>query len=37
MNGENVPVNWNNPKPADLNLKYRGCHWDHGDPMAARY
>lgn len=36
-NGENVLVNWNNPKLADLYLKDWKRHWDHSEPAAARY
>ena len=36
-NGENVLVNWNNPKLADVYLKDWKRHWDHSDPVAARY
>jgi len=36
-NGENVLVNWNNPKLAEVYLKDWKRHWDHSDPVAARY
>ena len=36
-NGENVLVNWNNPKLADVYLKDWNRHWDHSDQVAARY
>src|ERR1035437_10264543 len=36
-NGENVLVNWNNPKLADVYLKDWRRHWDHSDPVATRY
>jgi len=36
-NGENVLVNWNNPKLAGVYLKDWKRHWDHSDAVAARY
>jgi phosphatidylserine/phosphatidylglycerophosphate/cardiolipin synthase-like enzyme len=36
-NGENVLVNWNNSKLADVYLKDWTRHWDHSEPVAARY
>jgi len=36
-NGENVLVNWNNPKLADLYLQDWKKHWEHSEPVAARY
>lgn len=36
-NGENVLVNWNNPKLAEVYLKDWKRHWDHSDAVAARY
>ena len=36
-NGENVLVNWNNPKLADVYLKDWKRHWEHSDAVAARY
>jgi len=36
-NAENVLVNWNNPKLAEVYLKDWKRHWDHSDPVAARY
>ena len=36
-NGENVLVNWNNPKLAEVYLKDWKRHWEHSDPVAARY
>lgn len=36
-NGENVLVNWNNPKLADVHLKDWKRHWEHGESVAARY
>ena len=36
-NGENVLVNWNNPKLAEVYLKDWKRHWEHGDAVAARY
>ncbi len=36
-NGENVLVNWNNAKLAEVYLKDWKRHWDHSDPVAARY
>ena len=35
-NGENVLVNWNNPKLAEVYLKDWKRHWDHGESVAAR-
>ncbi len=36
-NGDNVLVNWDNPKLAQVYLKDWKRHWDHSDPVAARY
>jgi phosphatidylserine/phosphatidylglycerophosphate/cardiolipin synthase-like enzyme len=36
-NGENVLVNWNNPKLAEVYLKDWRRHWEHSDAIAARY
>lgn len=36
-NGENVLVNWNNVKLADVYLHDWKRHWDHSEPIAARY
>lgn len=36
-NGENVLVNWTNPKLAEVYLKDWQRHWDHSEPVAARY
>ena len=36
-NGENVLVNWNNPKLAEVYLKDWKRHWEHSEPVAARY
>jgi len=36
-NAENVLVNWDNPKLAEVYLKDWKRHWDHSDPVAARY
>jgi phosphatidylserine/phosphatidylglycerophosphate/cardiolipin synthase-like enzyme len=36
-NAENVLVNWNNPKLAEVYLKDWKRHWDHSEPVAARY
>jgi phosphatidylserine/phosphatidylglycerophosphate/cardiolipin synthase-like enzyme len=36
-NGENVLVNWNNQKLADVYLKDWKRHWEHSDAVAARY
>ncbi len=36
-NAENVLVNWNNPKLAQVYLKDWQRHWDHGEPISARY
>lgn len=36
-NAENVLVNWNNPKLAQVYLKDWQRHWDHSEPIGARY
>ena len=36
-NGENVLVNWDNSKLAEVYLKDWKRHWGHGDAVAARY
>jgi phosphatidylserine/phosphatidylglycerophosphate/cardiolipin synthase-like enzyme len=36
-NGENVLVNWNNAKLAEVYLKDWKRHWEHSDAVAARY
>ena len=36
-NAENVLVNWNNPRLAELYLKDWKKHWDHSEAVAARY
>ena len=36
-NGENVLVNWNNPKLAEAYLKDWKRHWEHSEAVAARY
>src|ERR1035437_1803737 len=36
-NGENVLVNWNNPKLAEVYLNNWKRHWDHSEAVAARY
>ncbi len=36
-NGENVLVNWNNPKLAEVYLKDWKKHWEHSESVAARY
>jgi len=36
-NAENVLVSWNNPKLAEVYLKDWGRHWEHSEPVAARY
>jgi phosphatidylserine/phosphatidylglycerophosphate/cardiolipin synthase-like enzyme len=36
-NGENVLVNWNNTKLAEVYLKNWKRHWDHSEAVAARY
>ena len=36
-NGENVLVNWDNRQLAEVYLKDWQRHWDHSDPVAARY
>ena len=36
-NAENVLVNWNNPKLAELYLRDWQKHWEHSDAVAARY
>jgi phosphatidylserine/phosphatidylglycerophosphate/cardiolipin synthase-like enzyme len=36
-NGENVLVNWNNPKLAEVYLKDWTKHWEHSEAVSARY
>jgi phosphatidylserine/phosphatidylglycerophosphate/cardiolipin synthase-like enzyme len=36
-NGENVLVNWDNQKLAEVYLKDWKRHWEHSDAVAARY
>ena len=36
-NGENVLVNWSNPKLAEVYLKDWKRHWEHSEAVAARY
>jgi phosphatidylserine/phosphatidylglycerophosphate/cardiolipin synthase-like enzyme len=36
-NGENVLVNWSNPKHAEVYLKDWKRHWEHSEAVAARY
>jgi len=36
-NAENVLVNWDNPKLAELYLRDWKKHWDHSEAVAARY
>jgi len=36
-NAENVLVNWDNAKLAELYLKDWQRHWDHSEAVAARY
>jgi phosphatidylserine/phosphatidylglycerophosphate/cardiolipin synthase-like enzyme len=36
-NAENVLVNWDNPKLAEVYLKDWKRHWDHSDAVGARY
>src|ERR1035437_1126955 len=36
-NGENVLVNWNNAKLAEVYLKDWKRHWEHSEAVAARY
>ena len=35
-NAENVLVNWDNPKLAELYLRDWKRHWEHSEPVAAR-
>lgn len=36
-NGENVLVNWDNPKLAEVYLRDWKRHWEHSEAVAARY
>jgi phosphatidylserine/phosphatidylglycerophosphate/cardiolipin synthase-like enzyme len=36
-NAENVLVNWDNPKIAEVHLRAWGRHWDHSEAVMARY
>jgi len=36
-NAENVLVNWDNPRLAEVYLRDWRRHWDHSEPVAARY
>ena len=36
-NGENVLVTWDNPKLAEVYLTDWKKHWDHSEPVTARY
>ena len=36
-NAENVLVNWDNPKLAEVYMRDWQRHWDHSEPVAARY
>ena len=36
-NAENVLVNWNNPKLAEVYLRDWKRHWEHSEAVAARY